>query len=99
MPGRHEADVLAVLLVGDGKPEAARQFARFRLGAFAEREAQQIELRRRGGEQEIALVAFGLAGAIERAAAVRQRARRDVMAGRQHRGAEVARGVQAGRGI
>ncbi len=94
MPGRHEADVLTVLFIGNGQLEAARQFARFRLAAFAERESQQIELRRRGGEQEIALIAFSLAGAIERPAAVRQRARSDIMAGRQHRRAEVARGVQ-----
>ena len=94
MPGRHEADVLAVLLVGDRKAEAARQLARLRLGAIAEREAQQVELRARGGEQEIALVALGLARAIERAAAARQRARGDVMAGRQNLGAELARGLE-----
>ena len=75
-------------------PKLARQLARFRLGAVAERETQQIELRARGGEQEIALVALGLAGAIERAAAAGQRARSDVMAGRQHLGAEIARSLE-----
>ena len=40
MAGRHEADVLAVMLVGDRKAEATRQLARFRLGAVAERKAQ-----------------------------------------------------------
>ena len=88
----HEADVLAVGLVGDGKPEAPRQLARLRLGALAERKAQELELLARGGEQEVALVALRLARAIKRAAAARQRARGDVVAGRQHLGAELARG-------
>ena len=39
--GRHEADVLAVVLVGDGEAEAARQFARLGLAALAERKAQE----------------------------------------------------------
>ena len=93
-PGRHEADVLAVVLVGDRKIEAARQLARLGLGAVAERKAQRIELLARGGEQEIALVALGFAGAVERAAAAGQRPRGDVMAGRQHLGAELARGLE-----
>src|ERR1700677_5034003 len=38
MPARHEADVLAVVLVSDRKPEAARQLTRFRLGPIAKRE-------------------------------------------------------------
>ena len=53
-----------------------------------------IELRPRRGEQKIALVALGFAGAIERAAAAGQRAGSDVMAGRQHLGAELARGLE-----
>ena len=48
--GRHEADVLAVVLVGDRKPEAARELPRLGLGALAEREAQQLELLARGRE-------------------------------------------------
>ena len=71
--GRHKADVLAIVLVGDGKPEAARQVARFRLGPIAEREAQQVELLARGAEQEIALVAFALTGAVQPPPPVRQR--------------------------
>ena len=50
MPARYEADVLAVLLVGDRKTEAPGQFTRFRLGAIAERKTQQIELGGRGRE-------------------------------------------------
>ena len=65
-----------------------------RLGHVAERKAQQIELRARGAEQEIALVALFVLGAIERAAAAGQRARGDVVAGRQHLGAELARGAE-----
>src|ERR1039458_959030 len=67
MAGRHEADVLAVMLVGNRQPELARQFARLGLAALAEREAQQVELLARGPEQEIALVALFLARAIKRA--------------------------------
>ena len=93
--GRHEADVLAVVLVGDREAEArARARASRALVMLAERKAQQVELLARGGEQEIALVALLLAGAVERAAAVGQRARRDVVAGRQHLGAELARGAE-----
>src|SRR5579862_7380682 len=94
MPARHEADVLAVLLVGDRKAEPARQFAGIRFAAIAERETQQIELPARGGEQEIALIALGFAGAIKRAAAAGQSARGDVMAGGQHGGAKIAGGLQ-----
>src|SRR5262245_56935080 len=59
-PGRHEADVLAVLLVGDLEAEAPRQFARLRLGHVAERKAKIVELLARGRKQEIALVAVGI---------------------------------------
>ena len=90
--GRHEADVLAVVLVGDRQAEAAREFAGLGLAALAERKPQQIELLARGGEQEIALVALFLARPVERAPAARQCARRDVVAGRQNLGAEFARG-------
>ena len=47
---------------------------------------------RGGGEQEIALVALGIAGAIERAAAARQADGSHVVPGRQHARAEIARG-------
>src|SRR5262245_61431902 len=69
--GRHEADVLAVVLVGDREPEPARQLARLRLGPLPERKAQHVELLARGGEQEIALVALFFAGAVEGAASAR----------------------------
>src|SRR5262249_43060736 len=52
---RHEADVLAVVLVGDRETELTGELARLRLGLVAERETQELELRARGGEQEIAL--------------------------------------------
>ena len=41
-PGGHEADVLAVLLVGDRQSEAPRQLAGLRLGHVAERKAQIV---------------------------------------------------------
>ena len=94
MPGRHEADVLAVVLVGDRQTEFARKLARLRLAALAEREAQNIELLARGAEQEIALVALFLARAEQAAAAFGQRPRRDVMSGRQNFGAQLACGDQ-----
>src|SRR5262249_26479581 len=57
-----------------------------------EREAKHLELLARGGKEEIALIALLLARAIERAAAIRERPRGDVMSGRQHLGAELPRG-------
>ena len=93
-PGRHKADVLAVLLVGDFKTEAPRQFARLRLGHVAERKAQVIELLARGREQEIALVAIGIGGAHQRARSVAKAARGDIMSGRQRLRAKLARGRQ-----
>src|SRR6516164_333349 len=89
---RHEADVLAVVLVGNREAEPARQLARLGLGLVAEREAERLELLARGGKEEIALIALLLARAIERAAAVRAWPRGDVMTGRQYLGAELARG-------
>src|SRR5439155_21903576 len=90
--GGNEADVRAVELVGNRQAEAAGELAGLGLAALAERETQQLELRAGGGEQEIALVTLLLAGAVERAPTPRQRPRGDVMAGRQHLGAELARG-------
>ena len=81
--GRHEADVLAVLLVGDLEAKAPRQFARLRLAHLAEREAQIIELLARGREQEIALVAIGVGGANQRARSIAQAARSYIMSGRK----------------
>ena len=92
-PGRHETDVLAVGLVGDRQREAAGELAGLRLGEVAERKAQEIDLLAGGGEQEIALVAVLVAGAVERAAAAGQRPGGDVMAGRQHARAPSSRAV------
>src|SRR6202023_2495770 len=69
-PGRHEADILAVLLVRDAQAEAPRQFARLRLGHIAQRKAQIVELLARGREQEITLVAIGIRGASKRARSI-----------------------------
>ena len=93
-PGGHEADVLAVLLVGDRKAELVRELAHARLRQAAEREAQQVELRARGGEQEIALVAVGIMRAIERVAAVGAAAADHIVAGREHACAEIAGGAE-----
>src|SRR5713226_4433600 len=59
--GGNEADVLAVLLVGDREVETAGQIAGLRLAALAERKPQRIELLGRGRKQEIALVALAVA--------------------------------------
>src|SRR3954469_22990913 len=88
----HEAYVLAVVLVSDREAEPAGEGPRFRLGLVAQRKAQHLELLARGGKQEIALVALLLARAIERSPTAWQRPRRDVMAGREHARAELARG-------
>ena len=69
---RHEADVLAVGLVGDREAELAGERAGLALGQLAQREAQQVELLRRRGVEEIALVALRIGGPVEGAAAVRQ---------------------------
>src|SRR6185312_6367035 len=85
---RHEADVLAVVLVGHRERKLTRQLARLHLGPLSERKAQQVELLASGGEQEIALVALLFAGAVQRAAASGQGPGRDVVAGRQDFGAK-----------
>ncbi len=87
-----EADVLAVMLVGDLEAELTGERARLRLGHAAEREAHEIELLLRGREQEIALVAIEIGRTEEPAMAGGERLRRDIMAGRQRRGAKPAGG-------
>ena len=85
---RHEADVLAIGLLGDRQAEPLRQGAYLGLPHAAERKPQMAELLGRGGEQEIALVAIDIDSARE----LRPRgslAALDVMAGRQHVGAEL----------
>src|SRR5262245_53580150 len=79
--GRHEADILAVVLVRDRKTELASELASLGLAALTERKAQHVELLARGREQEIALVALRIARAIERASAAGERARGDVVPG------------------
>ena len=59
--GRHEADVLAVGLRRGRQPELAGELARRVLLEIAKREAQEAELLPRGREQEIALIALGIA--------------------------------------
>ena len=63
--GGHEADVLAIGLLRRGETEVARELARRFLVQIAKRKAQELELLARGGEQEIALVALGVAGPVE----------------------------------
>src|SRR4029453_13082470 len=92
--GRHEADVLAVVLVGNRQAKAAGEVPGLRLAALAKREAENVELLAGGGEQEVALVALGIARAVERASALRQLARGHVMAGGQNPGAKLARRLQ-----
>src|SRR4051812_34246910 len=70
-PGRHEADVLAVLLVGDRQSKTPRQFAGLWLGHVAEGKAQEIELLASGRKQEIALVAVGVGRTHQRTRSVR----------------------------
>src|SRR5262249_38419280 len=91
---RHKADIRTVLLIGHREPEAARQFTRLELGAVTEREPQQVELGGCRCEQEITLVALGFARPIERASAIRQPPRGDIVTGGQHRRAELARSRQ-----
>ena len=62
----HEADVLAVGLGGDGEAEPFRLRPHLVLLHAAEGEAQERELRRRGGEEEVALVARPVDRPVER---------------------------------
>ena len=94
---RHEADVLAVGLVGDRQVEALGQRARLALGQVAEREAQEVELLVRRAEQEVALVARRIGAAMQLGPRLAHHAP-DIVAGRQRLGAELARGLAAGRG-
>ena len=91
-----EADVLAVGLGGDGEAQLGGDFAHLRLGHAAQREAQIIELVLRGREQEIALVARRIGGAVQ-LGALRALDAADIMAGGEAIGAEIARERAAGR--
>ena len=90
---RHEADVLAVGLGGDGQAHALGDGADLGLGHAAQRKAQIVDLLLRGGKQEIALVAVGVDRAEQRAMRA-VGAAADIVAGRQRVGAEIARGLQ-----
>ena len=93
---RHEADVLAVGLVGDRQAEArgAARGSRPWRGRPAE-SAGTSSCSRRRGEQEIALVARGIGGAVQ-LGAVRADLAADIVAGRQRGRAEIAGDAAAG---
>ena len=86
----HEADVLAVGLVGDGELVALGQRARLALGHVAERKAQEVELLGRRAEQEVALVARRIGAAMQLGPRLAHQALH-VVAGRQRLGAQLAR--------
>src|SRR5215212_3357683 len=79
--GRHETDVLAILLVRDGQSEAPRQVAGLGFGHVAQRKAQILKLIARRCEQKVALVAIGVGGANQRARSIAGTPGRDIMAG------------------
>ena len=90
---RHEADVLAVRLGGHGEAQAPGQRAGLGLGPSAQGKAQELELLSRGREQEIALVAAGIGGAVQ-LGPVSARDPAHVVAGGQRLGAQVLGGGQ-----
>ncbi len=90
---RHEADVLAVRLLGDREPELARRGARLGLGHRPEREAEIGELGGRRREQEIALVAVEIGRPVKRAAGAAPLGAH-IVAGRERVGAEPPGGVE-----
>ena len=92
--GRHEADVLAVRLVGDRQVEARRRArAVSALGMPPSGKRRKSSCVAGRGEQEIALVALGIGGAVQLGAVGADDAP-DVVAGRQRVGAEIARRLQ-----
>jgi hypothetical protein len=94
VPRRHEADILAICLFGIRQAKFTRQFAHARLWHGSERKPQSRELRARGREQEITLVAIRVGGPVKGSPAPPVVAAHDIMAGRQEIGAEVVRGVE-----
>ena len=91
-----EADVLAVGLVGHDQPRLGSQRPHLRLGQFADRKAQQGELLEGGPEQEIALVARGVAALVKLGPAVAHHTA-DIVAGDQRIGAKLTRkGMKVG---
>src|SRR5581483_2378482 len=93
VPLRNEADVLAVRLVGHRQRKPPGQHPHLRLAIAAERKAEPGELLARGGEQEVALVALGVAGAIELGPR-RPLAQGDVVPGGERIGLELARRLE-----
>src|SRR5947209_10321428 len=91
---RHEADVLAVVLLRNRKIEPPRQLAHLLLGVAAKRKADETELGGGSGKQKITLVAPGIPGAIEPARAVGLGAGLHVVPSRQRVGAEIARNIK-----
>ena len=89
----HEADVLAVGLVGDRQVEALGERAGLALGQGAERKAQEVELVPGRAEQEIALVARRIGAAMQLGARLAHHPLH-VVAGGQRLGAELARRPQ-----
>ena len=89
----HEADILAVGLGGDRQADGAGDVAHPVLGEVAEREAEEFELFAGRGEQEVALVAGRIGGAVQLGAVWRRHATH-IMARRQTVGAQIAREPQ-----
>jgi hypothetical protein len=90
---RHEADVLAVLLLRYREAKLARDRPRLVLGQVAEREAQEVELLLGRGEQKVALVAVQV-DRTEQRPPPRDRARSHIMAGGHCTRAELAGRLQ-----
>src|SRR4029077_11932374 len=90
---RHEADVLAIRFLRRHQPKFARDISRLLFGQIAKREAQEVELLEWRGEQEIALVALLVLGAVE-IEAVSPRSAPDIMSGRERSRAEILCGLQ-----
>src|SRR6185503_20042023 len=89
----HEADILAVGLRRCRQPELTGKLAGRVLLQIAERKTQKAELLSRGREQEIALIALGIAAPVKLEAGPAGLAPH-VMAGSERRGAELFRGLQ-----
>ena len=91
VPGRDEADVLAIRLLGDGQPEPRRcRPYRVLVGHAAQRKQTKSELLGRRGEQKPALVACRVRRAMQFRPA-RSIDPPDVVSGRETIGAEPAR--------
>src|SRR5260221_6526153 len=71
--GRYEANILAVMLVRNRQAETTGKLTGFRLGSLTEWKAQNVQLRTRGAEQEVALVTLLVPCAIKCAPAAWQR--------------------------